>query len=99
MMHKTQVQVDQRLQNKSSYTEADKTESGSSLESIDTGDFFLSITPVAQRLGLTINKGGLLKLKNLRKAKDTVNKTRWQLTEWEKIFTTPTSDRGLNKNR
>ena len=28
-------------------------------------------------------------------AKDTVNKTKWQSTELEKIFTNPTSDRGL----
>ena len=29
------------------------------------------------------------------KAKDTVNKTKRQPTEWEKFFTNPTSDRGL----
>ena len=29
------------------------------------------------------------------KAKDTVNKTKRHLTEWEKIFTNLTSDRGL----
>ena len=31
----------------------------------------------------------------LCKAKDTVNKTKGQLTDWENIFTNPTSDRGL----
>ena len=29
------------------------------------------------------------------KAENTVNKTKWQPTEWEKIFINPTSDRGL----
>ena len=29
------------------------------------------------------------------KAKDTVNKTKTQPTEWEKFFTNPTLDRGL----
>jgi hypothetical protein len=29
------------------------------------------------------------------KAKDTVNRTKLQPTDWEKIFTNPTSDRGL----
>ena len=33
--------------------------------------------------------------KSICKAKDTVNKTKRQSTEWEKIFTNPTSDRGL----
>ena len=32
------------------------------------------------------------------KAKDTVNKTKRQTTDWEKIFTNPTSDRGLISN-
>jgi hypothetical protein len=29
---------------------------------------------------------------------DTVNGTKWQPTEWEKIFTNPTSDRGHISN-
>ena len=33
--------------------------------------------------------------KNLCKAKDTVNRTKWQPTDWENISTKPTSDRGL----
>jgi len=28
-------------------------------------------------------------------AKDTVIRTKWQQTDWEKIFTNPTSDKGL----
>ena len=65
------------------------------LERIGTGDRFLNITPVAQTLRETINKWDLLKLKSFCKAKDMVNKTKRQPTEWEKIFTNPTSDRGL----
>ena len=68
---------------------------GSTLEHIGTGDHFLNITPVAQTLRETINKWDFLKLKSFCKAKDTVNKTKQQPTEWEKIFTNPTSDRGL----
>ena len=67
----------------------------STLEHIGTGDHFLNITPAAQTLRETINKWDLLKLKSFCKAKDTVNKTKWQCTEWENIFTNPTSDRGL----
>ena len=29
------------------------------------------------------------------KAKDTVNRTKWQPTDWKKIFTCPASSRGL----
>jgi hypothetical protein len=36
-----------------------------------------------------------MKLKIFCKAKDTVNRTKQILTEWEKIFTKPTNDLGL----
>jgi hypothetical protein len=36
-----------------------------------------------------------MKLKSFYKAKDTVNRAKGQSTNWEKIFTNPTSDRGL----
>ena len=43
----------------------------------------------------TTSKWDLLKLRIFCKAKDTVNKTKWQPTEWKKIFTKLTYDRGL----
>ena len=45
-----------------------------------------------------IEKWDLIKLQSFCKAKDTVNKTKRQPTDWEKIFTNPTSDRGLISN-
>ena len=65
---------------------------GSTLEHIGTGNHFLNRTPAAQTLRETINKWDLLKLKSFCKAKDMVNKTKQQPTEWEKIFTNPTSE-------
>ncbi|KAL6055071.1 hypothetical protein STEG23_035314 [Scotinomys teguina] len=67
---------------------------GRSLECIGTGDNFLNIAPVAQTLRLTINKRDLIKLNSSCKAKDMVNKTKRKSTEWEKTFTSPTSDIG-----
>ena len=87
-MYKTQVQMDQRPQQKSMHTEPHKKEKNS-LEYIDTGDYFLNITPVAQTQKLTINKWNLLKLKSFSKTKGTVNKTKWQATEWEKNLHQP----------
>ena len=63
---------------------------GSTLQHMGTGDHFLNIIPVAQTLRATINKWYLLKLKSFYKAKCTVNKTKVEPTEWEKIFTNPT---------
>ncbi|KAL6081928.1 hypothetical protein STEG23_002182 [Scotinomys teguina] len=68
---------------------------GSTLERIGTGDQFLNITPTAQTLSATINQWDYMKLRSFCKAKDTITKTKRQPTEWEKIFTNPTSDRGL----
>ena len=56
---------------------------------------FLNITPVEQTLKETINKWDFVKLKSFYKTKDMVNKTKWQPTEWVKIFTNLTSDWGL----
>ena len=68
---------------------------GSTFECIGTGDHFLNITLAAQTLRETINKWDLLKLRSFCKAKDMINKTKWQSTKWENIFTNHTSDRGL----
>ncbi|KAL6083601.1 hypothetical protein STEG23_006564 [Scotinomys teguina] len=68
---------------------------GSTLERIGTGHQFLNITPTAQTLSATINQWDCMKLRSFCKAKDTITKTKHQPTEWEKIFTNPTSDRGL----
>ena len=53
---------------------------------------FLNKTPMAQIIILRIDKWDLIKLKNFHKAKDIVNKTNNQPTDWERIFTNLTSD-------
>ncbi|CAH7472951.1 AABR07042542.1 [Phodopus roborovskii] len=71
---------------------------GGTLEQIGIGDHFLNITPGAQTLRETINKWDLFKLRSFCKAKDTVDKTKRQPTDWKKIFTNPISDKGLISN-
>jgi hypothetical protein len=63
-----------------------------------TGEKFLNRTPKAYVLRSRVDKLDLKKLQSFCKAKDTVNWTKWQPTDWEKIFTNPTSDRGLISN-
>ena len=69
-----------------------------SLEHLGIGENFLNRTPMAYALRSRIDKWDLIKLQSFCKAKDTVNRTKWQPTDWEKIFTNPTSDRGLISN-
>jgi hypothetical protein len=66
-----------------------------SLEDLGTGENLLNRTPMAYALRSRIDKWDCIKLQSFCKAKDTVNRTKWQPTDWEKIFTNPTSDRGL----
>jgi hypothetical protein len=69
-----------------------------SLKLIGTGGNFLSRTSVAFVLRSGIYKWDLIKLQSFCKVKNTVNRTKWQPTDWEKIFTHPTSDIGLISN-
>ena len=68
---------------------------GKSLEHIGKGENFLNRTPMDQVLRSTIDKWDLMKQKSFCKANDVVNRTKWQPTDWEKIFKNSTSDRGL----
>jgi hypothetical protein len=49
---------------------------------------------MAQDLRSIIDKWDLMKLKSFTEAKNTVNKKKQQPTDWEKIFTNPTSIEG-----
>jgi hypothetical protein len=68
---------------------------GNSLEHIGMRENVLNRSPMAQALRSTNDKWNLMKLKSFCKAKDTVNKTKHQPTDWEKIFTYSMSDRML----
>ena len=70
---------------------------GKSLELIGTGRSFLNRTPMAHALRSRIHKWDLMKLESFCKAKDIVNKKNWHLgiLAKKKIFTNPTSNRGL----
>ena len=71
---------------------------GKNLEHMAKGEKFMNRTPMAYALKTRIDKWDLIKLQSLCKAKDTVNKIKQQPRNWEKIFTNPTSDRGLLSN-
>ena len=51
--------------------------------------------PRIMKIKTKINKWDLIKLKRFCTAKETKNKTKTQLTEWEKIFASDATDKGL----
>jgi hypothetical protein len=60
---------------------------GKSLKYMGTGEKFLNRTPMASAVRSRINKLDLMKLQSFCKAKETVNKTKWEPKDWEKMFT------------
>jgi hypothetical protein len=71
---------------------------GESLEHMGTGKKFLNRTAMAYAVRSRVEKWDLIKFQSFCKAEDTVNRSKWQPTDWEKIFTNPTSNRGLISN-
>jgi hypothetical protein len=68
---------------------------GNTLELISIGKEFLSGTPAAQQLRDSIDKWDFIKLKSFFSTKEMVSKLKRPPTEWEKIFASYTSEKGL----
>ena len=62
---------------------------------INHSKIFFDPPPRVIKIKTKINKWGLIKLKSFCTAKETINKTKRQCTEWEKIFANETTDKGL----
>jgi hypothetical protein len=67
---------------------------GKSLEDMGTGEKFLNSTSMTYAVRSRIDKWDFIKLQSFCKAKDTVNKTKCQLIDGEKILTKPKSNGG-----
>jgi hypothetical protein len=59
---------------------------------------FLNRKAMACAVRFRIDKWDLIKLQKFCKAKDTVNKTKRPPSDWERIFSSPKSDRGIISN-
>jgi hypothetical protein len=68
---------------------------GNTLEVIDIGKDFLNRTPADQQLRERMDKWDFIKLKSFCITKEMVSKLKRPPTEWEKIFASYTSDKGL----
>ena len=53
---------------------------------INCGGIFLDLSPKAKKVKAKINKCDLIQLNKLYIAKETIDKTKRQATEWEKTF-------------
>ena len=62
---------------------------------INHSKIFFDPPPRVMKIKTKINKWDLIKLKRFCTAKETINKTQRQPSEWEKIFANETTDKGL----
>ena len=68
---------------------------GKNLSDLSCRNFLLDTSPKARELKATMNFWDLMKIKSFCTAKETINKTKRQPMEWEKIFANDISDKGL----
>ena len=59
---------------------------GKNLFDLGRSNFLLNMSPEARETKAKMKYWDLIKIKSFCKAKETISKTKRQLTEWEKIF-------------
>ena len=68
---------------------------GKDLSDLSRSNLLLDTSPKARESKATMNYWDLMKIRSFCTAKQRINKTKRQLTEWEKIFANDISDKGL----
>ena len=68
---------------------------GKDLSDLSRSNLLLDTSPKARELKAKVNYWDLMKIKSFCTAKETISKTKRQLTEWEMIFANDISDKGL----
>ena len=68
---------------------------GQTLSDINHRNIFSDLTPRIMTIKTKINKWDLVKLQSFCTAKETLNKSKRQPTEWENIFANEATDKGL----
>ena len=68
---------------------------GRTLYDISHSKILLDPTPREMEIKTKVNTWDLMKLKSFCTAKETINKTKRQPSEWEKIFANEATDKGL----
>ena len=68
---------------------------GKNFFDLSWSNFLLDTSPKARELKAKMKYWDLIKIKSFCTAKETINKTKRQPTQWEKIYANDISDKGL----
>ena len=72
-----------------------KEKAGSNLFDLSHSNFLFDMSPKTREIKAKKNYWDILKIKIFCTAKETISKTKWQPTEWEKILVNDISDKRL----
>ena len=93
--HKNKLKMDKRPECETGNHQNPRKEIRKNLSDLSCSNFLLDTSPKARELKAKMNYRDLIKTKSFCTAKETINKTKRQPTEWEKIFANDISDKGL----
>ena len=94
-IHKNKLKMDKGPECETGNHQNPRGESRKNFSDLSRSNFLLDTSPKARELKAKMNYWDLMKIKSFCIAKETINKTKRQPTEWEKIFANDISDKGL----
>ena len=94
-IHKDKLKMDKGPECETGNHQILEEKAGKNLSDLSRSNFLIDTSPKARELKAKMNYWDLMKIKSFGTAKETINKTKRQPTEWEKIFANDILDKGL----
>ena len=94
-IHKNKLKMDKGPECETGNHQNPEEKAGENLSHLSRSSFLLHTSPKARELKAKMNYWDLMKIKSFCTAKETINKTKRQPTEWEMIFANDILDKGL----
>ena len=94
-IHKNKLKMDERPQCKTGIHQNSRGESRKNLFDLGLSNFLFNSSPEARETKAKMNYWDLIRIKSFCTAKETVSKTKRHPQEWEEIFVSAVSDKGL----
>ena len=93
-IHKDKLKMDERSKCETRFHQNPEENTGNTLFELGHSNFLQVTSMKAKETKAKMNYCDFIRIRSFCRAKDTVNKTKRQPTEWEKIFANDLSDKG-----